>query len=223
MALATTPRRLRGFTLIELLVAIAIMAVMAVLSWRGVDAMMRSQERTQAHSAANSRLSAGLAQWRADLQAAQTTGRTPTIDFDGRLLRLTRRESDPDAPSTRVVAWSLRGEQWLRWQSAPLLSQGDVDQAWLQAQQWASNPSERLRAQEVAITGAEQWQVFFYRSDAWVNPQSSSVDAATLGNGLQVQNMPQGVRLVLKVQGAEGASGALTLDWANPTVGGGKS
>src|ERR1700759_3714354 len=34
----------RGFTLIELLVAIAIMAVIAVLSWRGLDQIIRGRQ-----------------------------------------------------------------------------------------------------------------------------------------------------------------------------------
>ena len=35
--------QIRGFTLIELLVALAAMAVMAGLSWRGLDGMLRAQ------------------------------------------------------------------------------------------------------------------------------------------------------------------------------------
>src|ERR1700742_827676 len=34
----------RGFTLIELLVAIAILAVIAVLSWRGLDQIIRGRQ-----------------------------------------------------------------------------------------------------------------------------------------------------------------------------------
>ena len=37
----------KGFTLIEVLVAIGILALMAVLSWRGLDGMTRSQALTQ--------------------------------------------------------------------------------------------------------------------------------------------------------------------------------
>ncbi|MGE0798086.1 MAG: type II secretion system protein J [Lautropia sp.] len=37
--------RPRGFTLIELLVACALMAVLALLSWRGLDAVLQSRER----------------------------------------------------------------------------------------------------------------------------------------------------------------------------------
>ena len=38
---------LRGFTLIELLVAISVMALIAILSWRGIDGMVRTQEATR--------------------------------------------------------------------------------------------------------------------------------------------------------------------------------
>ena len=38
------PRHSRGFTLIELLVAIAVMALMAILSWRGLDGMSRATD-----------------------------------------------------------------------------------------------------------------------------------------------------------------------------------
>ena len=38
---------LRGFTLIELLVAITVMALIAILSWRGIDGMVRTQEATR--------------------------------------------------------------------------------------------------------------------------------------------------------------------------------
>ena len=40
-------RPARGFTLIELLVAIAVMALVAILSWRGLDGMVRAQTTTQ--------------------------------------------------------------------------------------------------------------------------------------------------------------------------------
>ena len=36
----------RGFTLIELLIAITLMAVLAGLSWRGLDSLMRSRDIT---------------------------------------------------------------------------------------------------------------------------------------------------------------------------------
>ena len=43
-------RTLRGFTLIELLVAIGLLALMAALSWRGLDGMTRSQAQMRQYS-----------------------------------------------------------------------------------------------------------------------------------------------------------------------------
>jgi general secretion pathway protein J len=38
--------RARGFTLIEMLVAIALLAVIALLSWRGLDSTIRGRDAT---------------------------------------------------------------------------------------------------------------------------------------------------------------------------------
>mgnify|MGYP000992520889 CR=1 FL=1 len=43
-------RRTAGFTLLELLVAVALMAILAVLSWRGLDSVLASREHITAHT-----------------------------------------------------------------------------------------------------------------------------------------------------------------------------
>ena len=43
-------RRSVGFTLIELLVAVGLMALMAALSWRGLDGMTRSQAQMRQYA-----------------------------------------------------------------------------------------------------------------------------------------------------------------------------
>jgi general secretion pathway protein J len=219
-----THQRQHGFTLIELLVSLSILAVMALLSWRGLDSMMRSQERTQAHATALARLGSALEQWQTDLDALENTRRQPMLHFNGQTLRLTRRDLDPQSPATRVVAWSYRAEptgqsgQWLRWQSAALHTAGDVDQAWAQAALWASNPSPQAQQQEIVLVQASDWHIFFYRTDAWVNPQS---DASSSGAVSTV--VPDGVRLILDLNMPDGLKGSITRDWVRPTLGGGKS
>ena len=64
-------RRAAGFTLVELLVAIAVMALLAIMSWRGLDGMARAQEQTRARSDDLLVMQAALSQWAADLDAVQ--------------------------------------------------------------------------------------------------------------------------------------------------------
>ncbi len=179
-------RRAHGFTLIELLVAVGILALMAVLSWRGLDGMARTQSRLQERADAVLALQAGLAQWGADLDALLALPALPALDWDGRALRLTRRASTAGAATATtgladeglvVVAWSRRevdgGGQWLRWQSPALRTRGDVQAAWAQAAQWAQNPGDDLKAREVPVLPLAQWQIFYFRGDAWTNPLSA--------------------------------------------------
>ena len=98
----------RGFTLVELLVALALMALMAAMSWRGLDAMAGAQKRLAQHSDGLLTLQTGLAQWGADLDALALQPNIPSIDWDGRALRLLRRGSQSAGEGLHVVAWSQR-------------------------------------------------------------------------------------------------------------------
>jgi general secretion pathway protein J len=236
-------RAQRGFTLIELLVAISVMALMAVLSWQGLDGMTRAQAQLQQRADEVLTLQAGLNQWGTDLDAIVQIPQTPALDWDGRALRLTRRSlATPDAsrpPSgaaeevMRVVAWARRdmdgNGHWLRWQSPPLRTRGDVQAAWALAAQWAQNPGDAEKRGEVRVALLSQWQVFFYRGGAWTNPLSSTGDSAAVapapvsGTPSTDAALPDGVRLVLTLPDGQAIAGTLTRDWVRPTLGGGKS
>lgn len=224
--------RISGFTLIELLVAIALMALMAGLSWRGLDGMTRAQTQMRQNSDDVLTLQAGLAQWSTDLDALAQQPGTPSLDWDGRALRILRRSTTNPADGLQVVAWSRRGVegvgQWLRWQSPPLRTRGELTLAWQKAAAWAQNPSDDDRQREVRIAPLDQWQIFYYRGAAWSNPLSSAGavegDVAS-GAGLLAEAasaVPEGVRLVLTLAPGQAISGTLTRDWVRPDLGGGK-
>ena len=62
-----TARLVGGFTLIELLVAVALLAVLAILSWRGLDTVLQSRERLVTESNELRSLTLALAQLEEDL------------------------------------------------------------------------------------------------------------------------------------------------------------
>lgn len=221
MASRRRTRPFAGFTLVELLVAISIMALMAVMSWRGIDGMTRAQEQTQLRGDAVLALQMGLAQWTADLDALEAVAGQPGLEWDGRVLRLTRRGATNDDATLRVVAWTRRAlngkGEWLRWQSAPLRQRAEQQTAWLQAALWAQNPDDDARRQEVAIVPLADWQLFYFRQDAWTNPLSSDAGSPARGG------LPDGVRLVLNLPPGSALAGLITRDWVRPTLGGNKS
>ena len=224
-------QRCAGFTLIELLVALSVMAVLAMLSWRGIDGMARIQAQTQARADDVLSLQAALGQWTADLDAIQQIPRQNAIDWDGRVLRLTRRPATVGVDGALVVAWTRRvidgTGQWLRWESPPLRSRGELDQAWARAALWAQNPGDEERKREVRIAPIDEWQIFYFRTDAWINPLSSEgVPALPPGVVAPVvpgSATPEGVRLVLVLPEGQTLSGKIVRDWVRPTLGGGKS
>lgn len=231
---ARTPGRQRGFTLIELLIAIALLGLMALMSWRGIDGMVRSQQQTQARGDALLTLQAALGQWGADLDALLALPYTTPIDWDGQALRLTRRSSAGGDAGALVVAWSRRdvggAAQWLRWQSAPVTTRTEWQRAWDQAAVWARSPGDAERQSEVALLPLAGWQIFYFRGNAWSNPLSSGGGAlAPQGIGqasaaAKAQDLvPDGIRLQLDLGASDALAGRLTRDWVNPLNGGGKS
>ncbi|MEJ5999170.1 PulJ/GspJ family protein [Paucibacter soli] len=198
-------RHTRGFTLIEVLVALLIMATMAVMSWRGIDAIMRTRELSQASLERSARLQTVLAQWEQDLHAVQDSGGVPPLAFDGSTLRVTRTH----AQGLQVVAWSLRNGQLYRWAGTPATTLSGLNESYQRSlQAWAQDTGQ-LRALE----GLSGWQLYYYRVNAWSNAQSSGdVQApgpAASGAGGS-QPLPSGVRVLLQFAPGSGFGGPLT-------------
>jgi general secretion pathway protein J len=216
----------RGFTLIELLVAISVMALLAVMSWRGLDGMARAQAQTSQRADEVLNLQAGLGQWKVDLDSLTQTPQITSLAWDGRVLRLTRRATT-GSDGLVVVAWARRGEadgQWLRWQSPPVRTLGGWTDAWNRATVWSQTASAEDRAREVLITPLANWQIFYFRDNAWSNSLSS---AGTSNTGLPGSPqagapvvVPDGIRLVLELPPGQPLNGRVTMDWVRPTLGG---
>jgi general secretion pathway protein J len=220
-----TSCRTQGFTLVELLVALFALALLASLSWQGLDGMIRARQATETRADEILTLQTGLAQWTADLDAVEVFGTATDIEWNGRALRLTRRSSLAPADGALVVGWSRREGQWVRWQSPPVFTRGDLDAAWQQADLWAQNPSDAMRQQEVVIAPLEDWQIFFYRCNAWTNPLSSSATGQAGGGCAPLQGapgragkLPDGVRLIVQLPPGRAISGRLQRDWVRPAL-----
>lgn len=231
----------RGFTLVEVLVAITIMSMLALLSWRALDGMTRTHSFTQQRADELLRLQASLGQWNADLDAVLDTGEVTPLDFDGQVLRLTRRDSAEvglHSPGIRVVAWARHtgrpltdgstaatDARWMRWQSPPLTRRDQLARAWQRAADWgrgstrgtADSPDGGSDS-EIALLPIDQWQLFYHRGETWANPQSSVGRESTGGVVTEQNQLPNGVRLVLSLSTGQGLTGELVRDWVRPAL-----
>ena len=158
-------RTARGFTLIEVLVALVIMATMAVMSWRGIDALLKSRDIAQTHLDQTVRLQTVLAQWEQDLRALQDSHVAAPLSFDGGSLRITR--SQP--LGMQVVAWTVRSGRLYRWEGPTVQTVAALQESIQRSQQLLTQENVQLKALE----GVSGWQLFYYRGNGWSNALSS--------------------------------------------------
>ncbi len=211
-------RRAGGFTLVEVLVAMAVMAIVAIMAWQGVDGIVRSREVSQAKLEQLLRVHTVLAQWEQDIASLQDTGAAvPALAFDGARMTLTRR-----TPSgLQLVVWSLRSGTWMRWASPPVTTTRALQEHWLASQQFLGNEAGQLRA----LMGVSQWQVYFDHGDGLSNAQSTGNTSTPAppsppppgasgsrqsSRSTPATALPKGVRMVLSFDGDKGLAGEVS-------------
>jgi general secretion pathway protein J len=212
-----------GLTLIELLVGLSMLALLSVMSWRGLDGMLRSQERLRERGQALASLQTALAQWTLDLDRAAESPYLNALAWDGLQLRIVRRAADDEA--LVVVAWGLRPAGlndgvnvgfnagstqatgtlvWRRWQSVPVRDRAALLKAWGEAVQGLDDANAA-----VTLVSAETWALQMHQGADWARPP-------LVGPGSPLLEPATAVRLRLQLPASSGLQGALQLDWANP-------
>ena len=217
----------RAFTLVEVLVAMLIMAIMAVMAWQGVDGVVRARAASQERLERTLRLNTVVAQWEQDLASIQQTDAVQEpLKCDGASVRLTRRTPT----GLQVVAWTLRPDAGGtagfgtldRWAGPSVTTTGELQDSWLRSLQLQGGEPGQLRT----LRGLSQWQVYFFRDNAWSNCQSTGdsepivappAAAAPPASGVLPgvplrQALPKGVRVVLSFAPGSGLNGDLTRD-----------
>ena len=198
--MSRTRERTKGFTLIEVMVALLIMAVLAGMAFRGVDALVHAKDAALASTDRTLKLNTGMSQFEYDVSQMVDSKVLPqAIMFDGATLRIARRTPD----GVQLVLWTLQDRRWQRWASAPAIHMSDLTDAWMRSQQWGA-----ISASAVSVLdNVDDFQVYVCNPGglravgcSWNNVQSTQGPPAALGVPV-VQ--PAGIRITLKVPEGE--------------------
>jgi general secretion pathway protein J len=129
--------RQRGFTLIELLVAITIMAIVAVLGWRGLDTIIRSRIALNNELDQTRGLQLAFAQMQSDtghIAKSEDIGRRPFLSVQPGRLTMVRMVFAENQPSrAQVIAYRIDGGVLTRRESIATRDLRELDTAWIAA------------------------------------------------------------------------------------------
>ena len=156
--------RSRGFTLVEVLVALAIMAVLAAMAFRGIDALAHARDGAQGATDRTLKLNSGMSQFEYDMSQMIDTDVVYPLDFHGNTLRITRRSPG----GVVLVVWALQDGRWQRWASQPVVRIVDLQDTWMRSQQWSSISDGAV----TVLENVNDFQVFCFRN-GWSNCQST--------------------------------------------------
>jgi general secretion pathway protein J len=131
------PGRKHGFTLVELMVAISVLAMIAVLGWRGLDSIGRARSALNADLDQTRGLQLAFAQMQSDAshiaEPASLGGRV-TLDAQPGRLTLIRYVFADNQPSRRqVVAYRLANGMLTRRESIATRDLTALDSSWANA------------------------------------------------------------------------------------------
>jgi general secretion pathway protein J len=127
----------RGFTLIELLVAITIMAIVAVLGWRGLDSIIRTRVALTEELASTRGLQLAFAQMQSDcdkIAKADQLGGLDPLDVRPGRLTLVRTVFIENQPSrAQVIAYRVMNGELTRRESVATRDLAELNAAWTAA------------------------------------------------------------------------------------------
>ena len=186
---ARSLRRRAGFTLIELLVAIGILAIVAVLGWRGLDSIVRARIGLTAEIESTRGMQLAFAQMQSDAEhiaSSTLLQNRPALMADNdsmSLVRIVYNENEPTRLS--VVSYRLRDGMLERRESVATRDLVQVDILWK-----AATSKIDTAAPVVLQSNVASMMVQVFQNGRWAMP----------GPGIQInQNAPNAATSGLQV------------------------
>lgn len=204
-------RTKRGFTLIELLVAISVLAIVAVLGWRGLDGIVRARIALTREMEQARGMQLAFAQMQRDCaQIAPSSilpDRAPLVVAPGRVVLVRTVFGDGQPTRVQVVAYQLSGGVLTRRESAATRDLNALDMLWVTV----TNAADAKQAVKLQA-GVSDMKVRTWVTDGagWRTP---GVDIATpTTNPMTGSTATTGLEITLQLEGrANGVTKAFML------------
>jgi general secretion pathway protein J len=196
-----------GFTLIELLVAITILAIVAVLGWRGLDGIARARVALTSDLEQTRGMQLAFAQLQSDgehiANTANIAGRPVLAADDGRLtlVRTTLAENQPTR--LQVVAYRIRDGVLERRESTAVRDLAELDAIWSATLGDTDNTQVVALQTNVASMTMRYW--------AGNGPWATATASAQSGKGAANLNQATGLELELTQTGRDGGMSKVFL------------
>lgn len=217
MYFRNSPRRPRqaGLTLIELLIAITVLAVVAVLGWRGLDSIVRSRIALTADMERTRGVQLTFAQLERDcaniISPEMFPNRPPLVAQQQRLLLIRKVFTENQPVRLQVVAYRVRNGVLSRRESRPTRDLNELETAWLVNDDSVMAEEVGLEAGVSGLTvrvwaaNALTWRVVDINAPEMASGTSPSTTAggAATGNLIPLRGLEVSLQL-------EGTTGPLT-------------
>jgi general secretion pathway protein J len=208
-------KKTKGFTLVELLVAITILAIVAVLGWRGLDSIVRARvaltrdlEQTRGIQLAFAQMQSDCAQ----IVDPADLGGHLTLFTDAARLTMIRAVYTENQPSRmQIVSYRLRDGQLKRFESVATRDAKELDTLWQAAINEDSGQGILLQSDVDAMV-VQTWDstAMNWRNAAAPQAPGANVETpaasgtpATTNPVATVSTAPTGLQIALQLRGSE--------------------